>query len=80
MEIPKSQCAELNLLLRQGAKMARDLTAMRKFDARFGERLGQGFTEAADDLVGRMKQASKKTLADGYNLPRSVTKRQRPPA
>lgn len=78
MEIPKSQCAELNLLLRQGAKMARDLTALRKFDARFGERLEQDFTEAADDLVGRMKQTRTKTLGDCFDLALSII--ERPPA
>jgi hypothetical protein len=78
MTITKSQCAEINLLLRQGAKMARDLTPLRKFDARFGERLAQDFTDAADELVDMTKKARTKTLGDCFDLALSII--ERPPA
>lgn len=80
MKINQSQCSELNLLLRQGAKMARELTALRKFDARFGERLAQDFTDAADDLADMTKKTRTKTLGDCFDLALSIIESERPPA
>ena len=56
MQITESQRADLLHLLRQGAKMARELTQLRKFDARSGERLALDFEEAARTILDADQQ------------------------
>ena len=45
------QQAEIAHLLRQGAKMVRELAALKRFEARFAERLEQDYNEALASVL-----------------------------
>lgn len=84
MKITESQTADLLHLLRHGASMAREMTAMHKFDARFGERLALDYIEAADGLVVGMRHHGKDgggegqtTLLDCLDLAISIVEEER---